>query len=227
MRRLTLAAALAALLLFSPFRPAKAVFEDTRFQGNYTTENLDAIIDAYELYDGWYWTTEAGVTQTFRGQPDHPGWTSTAIRVWDHKNYDSGWYGCRWDVETVKESNPEQGGYAECFGFAQFIGYLLSGERNPQGHWRFYYSVEAAGGLKVGDIVRSEYTHEESTWQHSAIVYSVRGEEITFLQVSGSGYNRISVGTGFSVGRYQNLTWLPDIDNLPWLRISRSPDNLN
>ena len=49
------------------------LFHDDRFRGRFTTENLDAIIDEYELYDGWYWTTEADVTQNFHGHPECPG----------------------------------------------------------------------------------------------------------------------------------------------------------
>ena len=203
---------------------APPVFEDTRFQGEYTTENLNAIIEEYELQDGRYWTTEAWISQTFHGT-EHPGWTSTAVNVWNHKRYEKGWYGCRWGADHIRTNNPSAGGYGECFGFAQFIGYLLSGERNPQGNWKFYYSLEKSGGLKVGDIVRSEYTRNKKDYHHSAVVYTVEENMITFLQVSGSGYNRISVGKGFCDGLIQNETSLSAIGKLPWLRISRSGEN--
>ena len=40
---------------------AEFTFSDDRFRGRFTTENLDAIIDEYELFDGWYWTTRANI----------------------------------------------------------------------------------------------------------------------------------------------------------------------
>ena len=64
--------------LMLPFCRASSefLFADARFRGKLTTENLDAIIDEYELFDGWYWTTPANVLQDFHGHPDSPGWTS-------------------------------------------------------------------------------------------------------------------------------------------------------
>ena len=37
-------------------------------EGTYSTENLDVIIEAYELFDGWYWSTQLNVTQNYHGQ---------------------------------------------------------------------------------------------------------------------------------------------------------------
>ena len=37
-----------------PVSCAEFLFHDDRFCGRFTTENLDAIIEEYELYDGWY-----------------------------------------------------------------------------------------------------------------------------------------------------------------------------
>lgn len=211
-----------ALMLSVCCAQADFTFSDERFMGQLTTENLDAIIDEYELFDGWYWTTRADVPQTFHGRPDAPGWTSTAERV-NHRAIREGWYGCRWPVDQVRKTAPDKGGYAECFGFAQFIGYLLSGEVNPQHNWKFYYSVEDAGGLRVGDIVRVEYTKKHKPVQHSAVVYAVNGEEILFLQVSGGGCNRISVGRGFSDGAIDEAVSdsIEGIAALPGIKISR------
>ena len=47
-------------------------YKDDRFAGVFTTENLDAIIEEYELYDGWYWTTPANTDQTYHGVPEKP-----------------------------------------------------------------------------------------------------------------------------------------------------------
>jgi hypothetical protein len=73
--------AVLALLLMIAWNPVCAEaafsFRDTRFQNNYTTENLDKIIEEYELFDGWYWTTQAEIPQDFHGKPECPGWNTT------------------------------------------------------------------------------------------------------------------------------------------------------
>ena len=160
------------------------------------------------------------VRQTFHGHPESPGWTSS-VDQFHGNSYRKGWYGCRWPIDHVRKAAPDQGGYAECFAFAQFIGYLLSGEINPQHNWDFFYSLEASTGLMVGDIVRVEYKKNGKDFHHSAVVYQVNGEEILFLQVSGSNYNRISVGKGFSDGCIENATSLSEISEFHGLKISR------
>ena len=215
---------LLSLCLALPTSPAFAgsdfLFRDDRFRGKFTTENLDAIIDEYELFDGWYWTTEPEVSQTFHGHPDCPGWTSAAEARYKN-TWLKGWYGCRWPIDHVRRAAPEKGGYAECFAFAQFIGYLLSGEINPQGNWKFYYSFDAAGDLRVGDIVRTEYTYKKKPYHHSAVVYAVEGDDVRFMQVSGASNNRISIGSGFSDGNYQNVTSVDEIRHFWGIKISR------
>ena len=222
MKRISMAAVI--LLVFSLMAPVSAAlafdFSDDRFRDELTTENLDAIIAEYELYDGWYWTTQADIPQTFHGHPECPGWT-TSVEEIKLKAYQKGWYGCRWPIDHVRRAAPEKGGYAECFAFAQFIGYLLSGDINPQRNWTFYYSTDASCGLRVGDILRVEYRKNGHEYHHSAIVYAIYGEEILFLQVSGSSYNRISVGKGFSDGNVINITSLPELAVIPGIKISR------
>ena len=223
MKRLKLAALLtAAFYAVFSFSQALAAFsfQDTRFQNYLTTENLDAIIEEYELYDGWYWTTQADIPQTFHGHPECPGWTTTVDRN-TRKAYQEGWYGCRWPIDHVRKAAPDRGGYAECFAFAQFIGYLLSGEVNPQHNWDFYYDTKSSGGLCVVDIVRVEYRKSGHEYYHSAVVYEINGEEIVFLQVSGGSYNRISIGKGFSDGNVENVTSLEELSVIPGLKISR------
>ena len=213
-----------ALLSIHSLAFADFTFVDERFQGDYSTENLDRMIDAYQLYDGWYWTTELDHgPQTFHGQPDAPGWTETAVVEWEMKDYLPGFYGCRWGVDLFSKWSPSRGGYGECFGFAQFVGYLLSGDVNPQGHWQKYYSIEQSHGLQVGDIVRVEYSQAGHDYHHSAIVYAVYGDEVRFLQVSSTEYNRISVDEPFSNGQFQNLSNVRDFERLPHLKITRAP----
>ena len=134
-------------LMLSGACSAEFSFSDERFRNKLTTENLDAIIDEYELFDGWYWTTKADVTQDFHGHPDSPGWNTTVDKK-VKKECLPGWYGCRWPIDHVRKAAPDEGGYAECFAFAQFIGYLLSGELNPQHNWEYFYNTRKSDGLK-------------------------------------------------------------------------------
>ncbi len=201
-------------------------FSDERFQGEFTTENLDRIIEEYELYDGWFWTTRPYVTQTFHGMEDAPGWTDTSVNVYDRHYYQKGMYGCRWGSNTVIPELPELG-RGECFGFASFIGYLLSGEYNPHGHWKRYYSLKASGGVRVGDIVRTEFTANGTHYQHSAVVYSVSDVEIVFIQISGSLYDLIILNEGFADGYHPGMTTLEELMKLPNIRICRSPLNID
>ena len=216
------------LLCFAPSALAFA-FSDSEFLGRYTTEALDEIIDKYELYNGWYWTSEAGVLQDYHGQAGKPGWTDTAVNGNHRYGYEKGWYGCRWGIDRINEKDPNDYGYGECFGFAQFIGYLLSGDQNAHGNWDTFSTVKLAGGLKVGDIIRVDYYMEGRHCVHSAVVYSVgegeTGKEIRYLQVAGGQYNLIRSRTGFYDGRLMDETALSGIASLPGLRIYRSPGN--
>jgi len=222
LRRMCFAVLLAAAVLAVSSASAAFSFSDDRFRGAFTTDNLNAIIEEYELFDGWYWVTRPQVTQTFHGVPERPGWTDTAVNQKGRTGYVPGWYGCRWGSNYVVKVNPVYG-YGECFGFAQFIGYLLSGDMNPHGHWDTYYSVEAAGGLRVGDIIRVEYRSRGAEIHHSAVVYAVNGDEIQFLQISSSNFNRISVGSGFTDGNHAGETSLEALSQTPGLKVLRSP----
>lgn len=213
----------------SSARAAEGTFTDTRFRGDYSTENLDAIIEEYELYDGWYWTTQADVYQDYHGQEDKKGWTQSSEERFDYFRYVQGWYGCRWSWDEVDRTCPNGEGWGECFGFCQFLGYLLSGERNPHRNWPMFPSVQQAHGLKTGDIVRVEYTDEEGFHQHSAMVYSVDEENgtVTFLQASGANYNRLYTRKGFTGAGLGGTMDLIDIENCPGLRIMRAEENLD
>lgn len=204
---------------------AEGTFCDTRFQGNYTTDNLDAIIQEYELNDGWYWSTQLNVIQTYHGQEGKKGWTQTSKERFDPFIYSWGWFGCRWNVDVVSPGAQNKYGYGECFGFCQFLGYLLSGDRNPHGHWIPYRSVREANGLRVGDIIRIEYSDGKTFHQHSAMVYSLEGDNALFLQVSGANYNRLSIRKGFMGAGLQGTTSISEISFCPGIKILRSPEN--
>ena len=223
--RLWILPALFILFLFPSVCNAEFLFSDDRFQGGFTTENLDAIINEYELFDGWYWTSPARVTQTFHGRENDPGWTDSSVNKYHRNGYVKGIYGCRWMSNQIFLVNPDKYGQGECFGFAQFIGYLLSGEYNPHHKWNYYYSLESSDGLRVGDIIRTEFTVNNKFYSHSAVVYSVTDERILFIQVSGSSYNRISVGAGFSDGYHDCPSTLDELGKIGNIKICRSPLN--
>ena len=201
------------------------LFSDERFQGEFTTENMDRIIEEYELYDGWYWTTRPYVMQTFHGQEDSPGWTDTAVNQKKKNKYRRGFYGCRWFANKVSYNTPGRGGYGECFGFAMFIGYLLSGDTNPYTQWNRYYNLGDSRGFRVGDVLRADFTVNGKQYGHSAVVYSVTDEEITFIQVSGSSYDLISIGEGFKDGYNDAPKTLEDLAKISNFKICRSPLN--
>lgn len=211
-------------ILFPLQAEASFDFSDERFQGDFSTENLDKIIEEYELFDGWYWTTPPYVVQTFHGRQDSPGWTDSAVNSYHRNGYVRGFYGCRWLSNKVIVELPKLG-WGECYGFAQFIGYLLSGEVNPHHHWDFFYNFQDSEGLRVGDLLRTEFESKGRKIGHSAIVYSVSEDEILFLQVSGSLYNQISVGAGFLYDRQQSPTTLEELSKIPNIKICRSPLN--
>ncbi len=213
----------------SSAQAAEGTFTDTRFRGDYSTENLDMIIQEYQLYDEWYWTTQSGVYQDFCGQEGKRGWTQSSEERFHPMNQSLGWYGCRWNWDAVDRSSPNKDGWGECFGFCQFLGYLLSGERNPHRNWPTFTSLYQSKGLKPGDIVRVEYTDEEGIHQHSAMVYSVDEEKgtVLFLQASGSNYNRMYIRRGFTGAGLDGTRDLTDIASCPGLRIMRAEENLD
>ena len=170
--------------------------------------------------------------QTFHGQEGKKGWTQTSKEKFvpiDFFIYSWGWFGCRWNWDAVDAGEPNREGWGECFGFAQFLGYLLSGERNPHRNWPTFSSFWEAGGLKPCDIVRVEYTDDRGFHQHSAMVYSVDEEKgkVLFVQVSGGNYNRLDIRKGFTGGGLDNTRDIGDIAKCPGLKIMRAEDNLD
>jgi len=217
----------AVMLMLLGLQTAKAefTFTDTEFQGQFTTECMDAIIEKYELYDGWYWTTQAGVIQNFHGAEGKPGWTDTAVNVKQKRDYVRGWYGYRWRKDEINKECPNDFGDGECFGFAQFIGYLLTGDLSPHAQWMTYGSIRQAGGLLVGDIVRGEYVVDGKKYMHSAVVYSVNGDEVLFLQTSGNLFNLMSNRQGYYDGYVCHETSMTALANNKNLKVIRSPQN--
>ena len=58
MKKLSLFLFLAFVMVLTSLFPihafaAESTFQDTRFQGKFTTDNMQAILDEYELIDGW------------------------------------------------------------------------------------------------------------------------------------------------------------------------------
>ena len=208
--------------------PEEFRFVDTRFRGEYTTDNLNAILEAYELNDGWYWVTKADVTQNYHAHENKKGWTQSSKEQAEAKGqdyfYNRGWFGCRWDCNEVQSGMPNAFGWGECFGFCQFLGYLLSGEVNPHGKWQHFNTVWEADGLRVGDIIRVEYTDEKGFHQHSAMVYSVTKERVRFIQCSGVSYNQLFINWGFHGANLGNTTLISDVRKFPGLRIHRAYD---
>ena len=220
-RKLLFRAALTLAMLLPLACPAESLFMDESFRGDISTKTLDAIIEAYELHDGWYWTTEAEIPQTFHGQEGKPGWTDTAVNAFRRTGYIKGWYGCRWGKETVNPRKPNDAGQGECFGFANFIGYLLSGERNAQRNWKAYPSIRRSEGLRPGDIIRADYEAEGKKYYHSAVVYSVEGDEVLFLQASGGNYNRLRIRQGYTDGYMWNVTSVKEMERMNGTTIYR------
>ena len=87
-----IASVLCLLFLFTVPAPAEGGFSDTRFQGTFTTENIDRILAEYELNDGWYWTGGADVPQGFHGREDKPGWTDAAEMEADLRHVRDGYH---------------------------------------------------------------------------------------------------------------------------------------
>ena len=222
--RAALALILLPCLLFQAAL-ADFTFEDTEFVGRFTTEALDAIIEKYELHDGWYWTAPTGVPQDYHGHEGRPGWTHTTVVENKKRKYEKGWYGCRFGTDVIDAAQPNARGWGECFGFAMFIGYLLSGDKNPMSGWNIYYSVARAHGLRVGDIIRMEYEHDGKSIAHSVVVYSVDGDECLFLQASGGTYNLLRTRRPYNDGYMRKVTSQRVFRKLKGIRIFRSPLN--
>ena len=63
--------------------------------------------------------------------------------------------------------------------------------------------------------------NKKKTYNHSAVVYAVEGDDERFMQVSGGSNNLISIGNGFTDGHYQNVTSIDQLKQLKGVRICR------
>ena len=193
--------------------PAAAAAEDTtafyytaKYRNQFTKENLDAICADYNFKSGKFWCVKENVLQNFKGI-DTRGKTRGGDDSGDNAKAAKGYYGCVWPGEYANEGNYNDWVHyhTDCDGFTKFIGYLLTGVVNFREEpelWDRYdgteqkCAIDAAGGLKPGDMIESD--------THVAVVYTVSSTQVTVMECWGSRNNQIAVGGGFN-GRSTNL----------------------
>ena len=213
LKNLTCLVLLTCLLIVAATFPLEvSVAEDTtahyyttKYRNVFTKSNLDTICNDYNIKNGKYWCVKENVLQTFKGI-DQKG----ATRGGDDsgKNADAalGYYGCVWPGTVANADNYNDWIHygTDCDGFCKFIGYLLTGSLDyttDSELWNRYRksdeicAIDAAGGLKTGDMIFSS--------GHVAVVYTVSATEVTVMECWGSQNNQLSVGNGFN-GRSTN-----------------------
>ena len=188
--------------------------QSTAIQANdsdskYSTSAIQAICDQYGYSSGRYWSynTTTGSSTAYTAS------THKAVTVSSGNSGEEGWAGYKF---------PTWGGWtsSECWGFTEFIGYQLSGTV-PHYGWTSYSSYQAAGGLKVGDILRAS--------GHSAIIYSINfstGEFFT-AECWGGNNNIIYVGNHWELHHVTGKTIELVMKNYNLEFILRAPDNSN
>ena len=188
-----LAAALCVALLTAAWPPcAKAA-------GDYSTAAIQAICNKYGFATGKYWTynTKTG--------------SATDYTASTHKRSEAGYAGYYYP----------NSGYSECWAFTEFLGKQLSGTV-PLYNWTCYGSIEAAGGLKVGDILRAG--------GHSAMIYSINFAtgEFTVAECWGGKHgNYINVGGHWQLHHAEGPTLELVMQNYDFEFIYRAPGNEN
>ena len=70
-----------------------------------------------------------------------------------------------------------------------------------------------------------EYTYDGEDFCHSAVVYSVDGDTVLFLQAAGGSYNKLRIRRGFHDGHLRYVTSVAKFKKLKHLRVCRSPRN--
>ena len=180
----------------------------------YTTTNISAICNAKNYIDGWYWSyspSESGAATSYMGSQYRANVYTTRKKV---NNGDTSIpVGDKDKNGKYYQGYEYPKGYWECYAFANYLGYLISGV-NPLNGWlkMSEKDVIATGGLRVGDIVRSS--------SHSAMVYSISSDgSVKFVQCAGGYYNRISVNTNFN--NKSNIKKLKDITNIDFILRSK------
>lgn len=172
----------------------------------YTTSQIQTICNNYGFKSGAYWSYNSSTGD------------STSYKASSYK------------ANTTSSGDPGTGyvgyyfaGGIECWGFAGFLGYQLSGHTNPYATWTKYSSIsalDAAGGLKVGDILRTN--------THSAMVYSISSDgTIKFAQCCGGEYNKIRVNEGYASGGTLRTNFDSIVNNCGFQFVIRSPEETN
>ncbi len=155
-----------------------------------STAAIKEVCNRYGFKSGAYWTYDYNKVNKTQAELDAAatnGYKASGVP------YGSGKYRSR----HYSNSDTHYGEYIfkggrQCYGFANFIGYQLTGSV-PTSGWTKYSSVtqvENAGGLQVGDVIRSS--------GHSAMVLTVSGSSITTVECWGGNNNKISVGGYFN-----------------------------
>ena len=193
-----LAAALCVALLTAAWPPcAKAA-------GDYSTAAIQAICNKYGFATGKYWTynTKTG--------------SATDYTASNHGSNEAGYAGYKYPKPLHKGDWYA----AQCWGFAELIGYELS-KVMPTHNWTKYTSIEAAGGLKVGDILRAG--------GHSAMIYSINFStgDFTVAECWGGGKNYINVGGHWQLHHVTGPTVELVMQNYNFEFILRGPGNGN
>ena len=159
------------------------------------SSDINTLLSKYNCTGGTrYWTYDIANGNKKSGVASSNKRTVTASKEASSK---SGWAGYRFPLGTAYPN-----GYAECAGFALFLGWAISGGQNPlsSSKWTRYKSFDAAGKLRVGDIVGIKYRKKNGgTSTHMAMVYSSSNGNYRFVQASGGSNNLIKVNAPFWV----------------------------
>lgn len=155
-----------------------------------STSAIRDVCNRFGFKSGAYWTynyNNVSKNQASLDAAATSGYTASSIP------YGSGKYRSKYYAgsDTYYGEYIFKGG-RQCYGFVNFIGYQLTGSV-PTSSWTKYSSVAAvenAGGLQVGDVIRSS--------GHSAMVLTVSGSNITTVECWGGSKNKISVGGYFN-----------------------------
>lgn len=151
-----------------------------------TTAEIDAVLNRYGYRDGRHWVY-------------NPGQSSTSYLATD--TVESGYNSYKYN------------GAIQCMGFACFVMSQVTGvtvgKTNYGSGWKLITSYNEVGQLQVGDVVR--IGPNDPNHGHSAVVYSVNGDKVMFLQVwSASEYkNAIKIVDNMAsvtYGKHYNLS---------------------
>lgn len=177
------------------------------YYGTYTTENLQSICDAYNFKNGYYWsynTTVSGASTKYTAST-HKAKTSTSDKY--GKPGETNYKGYSFD------------GGSECWGFAGFLGYKLSGIKTPNTKWKKYTSETALGDIRVGDIIRHS--------SHSAVVLTVSDNgKFCVIDANGGSNNEIKYGDRPYFYKGNGYTNAKTLFSKTQAYVLRAPDNV-